>query len=435
MEWQTAAIVLFAALIFLMVLGMPLAFSLGLVGLVGLYFLAGPDKMKILGNQAVHFGTNYVLSPVPLFILMAEVIMFSGLSKDAFDAINKWFGRMPGGLAVSSQVACGAFAAVTGSSVANAATIGTVAIPEMLRHGYDKKLAVGAICAGGTVGVLIPPSIIMIIYAMITEESVGHLFMAGVIPGILQVVFIMALIMFRCRRNPSLAPQLTGVPWKDRIRSLWMVLPLLALALAVLIPIYAGIVTPTEAAGVGAAGAFIIALSYRRLTWGNLKNALLGAVRTTSFLLFVIIGAMTFGFLLSYLEIPQKVSGLIISLQVNRYVIMIGVMLLWFLLGCFLDPSPILLITMPVIYPFVLALGFDPIWFGIMATINMEVANITPPVGFNLFVVKNVAAPYGVTLDDVIRGMLPFIPVFLGLMALLMVFPQLALWLPGTMRK
>jgi tripartite ATP-independent transporter DctM subunit len=434
MEWYTLAAIVFGALLICLASGMPIVFCLGVVSLAVMFFLIDPITISTMGKKAFSLGTNFVLIAVPLFILMAEVVMFSGLSESGFDVINKWLGRLPGGLALSSIGGCAIFAAVTGSSVANTATIGTVAIPEMMRAGYDKKLATGSIAAGGALGILIPPSTLMIVYAVITEQSLGHLFIGGVFPGVLLAGLFMFYILVRALINPALAPRPEGVDWKDRILSLYKILPVVGLIFLVLGTIYTGITTPTEAAAVGAFGAVIISVAYRRLTVRRMMDAMIKASETTCFVFFIMVAGTIMAFVLSALEIPQNLVRWVIALGLSRWVIMIAINVLYLILGCLIDPASIVVLTVPILFPVIIALGFDPIWFGVIVTINMEMANITPPLGFNLFVMKGISPP-DVTLGDIIRGAMPFV-IFQALgLALCMIFPQLILWLPSNMLK
>ncbi|MFC1982664.1 TRAP transporter large permease subunit [Chloroflexota bacterium] len=434
MEWYTLAAIVFGALLICLAAGMPIVFCLGLVSLGAMFFLVDPITIRAMGIIAFTLGTNFVLIAVPLFILMAEVVMFSGLSEGGFDVINKWLGRLPGGLALSSIGGCAVFAAVTGSSVANTATIGTVAIPEMMKAGYDKKLATGSIAAGGALGILIPPSLLMIVYAVVTEQSLGHLFIGGVFPGILLAGLFMLYIAARSLINPKIAPRPARVSWKDRILSLYKILPVVGLIFLVLGTIYTGITTPTEAAAVGAFGAVMIATAYRRLTVRRMVGAMIKASETTCFVFFIMVAGSIMAFALSALEIPQGLVRWVIDLGLSRWIIMIAINVLYLILGCIMDPASIVVLTVPILFPIIIALGFDPIWFGVIVTINMEMANITPPLGFNLFVMKGISPP-DVTLGDVIRGAMPFVICQALGLALCMIFPQLILWLPSKMLK
>jgi C4-dicarboxylate transporter DctM subunit len=402
------------------------------VGVGGTLLVQGPDALSIVGTLTFSTIANYVICPAPLFILMGELLIFSEISKAAFDVAYKWLGRLPGGLAVAGNEACALFASIIGSSPATAATVGLVAVPEMLKRGYDKGLATGSIAAGGALGILIPPSILMVIYAVIAEESVGQLFMAGLIPGIMLDIMMSVYIVGRCIKNPKLGPRVRDVSWADTFKSTWRILPVISLTLLVLGSIYFGICTPTEAGGVGAFGAFCLALFSRKLTFPQFRAGLLGAVATSSFIMFIFLGAHYFGYLLTSLGIPQGLSETIASWHVSRWWIMIAFNVLYLLLGCIIDPAGIVLITGPVVIPIAQSLGFDMVWFGIIIVLNMEMANVTPPFGFNLYVIKGIV-PDDVTVGDIIKGSAPFVLIQALAVVIVMVFPQLALWLPSKM--
>jgi C4-dicarboxylate transporter DctM subunit len=364
---------------------------------------------------------------------MGELLVFTQVSKDAFEVINKWLGRLPGGLAVSGIGACALFAAINGSSPATTATIGLVSVPEMLNRGYNKRLATGSIAAGGALGILIPPSILMIVYGVASGTSVGQLFMAGFIPGIMLAGIMMLYIVIRCRLSPNLAPLSEHVSWSNRLRSTWKILPAILLATLVLSVIYLGIATPTEAGAIGAFGAFLLAIISRRFTWSRMHAALLHTVTTSAFILFIVLGAHFFGYMLSHFGIPQGISETISKWDVSRWWIMIAFNFVYLILGCLMDPTSIILVTGPIVIPIVQNLGFDLVWFGIIFTLNMEMANITPPVGFNLYVMKGIV-PENVSLTDIILGSLPFVVLQAAALALIMIFPKIALWLPSMMK-
>ena len=432
-DWLPSLLILGASLLFLIFVGVPIAFALGFLSVIALWLgWGGQNPLQIVSITAYATAASFTLTAVPLFILMAEVVMVTGISADAFNMAHKWLGTFPGGLAVSGVAGCAAFAAVTGSSVANTATIGLVAVPEMLQRGYNKGLATGCIAAGGALGILIPPSIVMIIYADVAEQSVGQLFFGGFIPGFMTAFMFALYIIIRCSINPSFGPKLAGVSWKERLLSLRQVWGVVVLAVLVLGSMYTGIATPTEAAGIGAIGAFTLALSLRKLSWLKLKNVVLATIRTTCMLLMLVIGGMLFSHVLAFMEIPQNITLWVSSLEVNRWFIMIGINLVLLALGCVIDPGSIVVICTPIMLPVIMFLGWDPVWFGIIFTMNMEMANITPPLGYNLFVIEGITPPE-VTLVDIIRGIIPFLILFAVAIALVMAFPKLAMWLPGTM--
>jgi tripartite ATP-independent transporter DctM subunit len=376
--------------------------------------------------------TNFALVAVPLFILIAEVLMFSGASSDGFDFFSRWLGWLPGGLAVSTVWLSALFASVLGSSTGNTAIVGLVATPEMLKRGYNKSLATGCVAAGGALGVLIPPSILFILYGILAEVSIGKLFIGGIIPGLILTGLFSIYIIIRAAKNPDIAPSLKGVTWRERWASLWKVWAILGLALIMLIAIYGGFATPSEVAGIGALIAIIISLAYKRLKWSNLKPALLHTTRTTCMIIWILVAASSFGYVLTYLGLPQKLMEFIFRLGLPPIMIILGINFILFVLGCIMDPGAIILVTTPIFIPIIKQLGIDPLWFGVMFVVNMEMAEITPPFGFNLFVMKAVV-PKDVTMGDIIRGAAPFIILQAIGLALVIIFPDLALWLPSTM--
>jgi len=328
--------------------------------------------------------------------------------------------------------ACAGFAAVSGSSLATAATMGTVALPEMKRYKYDPALATGCIAAGGTIGILIPPSVIMIIYAILTEQSIGKLFLAGFIPGVLEALFYMGVIYIICKRNPSLGPPGPRTNFMEKIVALkgtWIVILLFVLVIG---GIYLGVFSPTEAAGVGACGALIFALGRRRLNWQNFRASLVETVKTTAMIFVIMLGAMILGYFLAVTRLPFELATFIGGLQVNPYIVMVLILFLYLLLGCVMDALAMILLTVPIFFPLAMALGFDPIWFGIIIVRVVEMAAITPPVGLNVFVIKGVAKD--VPLYTIFRGIIPFLMADVCHVALLIAVPQVVLFLPGFMK-
>jgi len=432
MPWQLMLVLIFGALLFMIFLGIPIAFSLGALSLALSVILLGPKSFFLFATTAFGQLDNFSLAAIPLFILMAEVILHSGVSKNAFDMLSKWLNKVPGGLAISSQVSCTLFAAVCGASTATTATIGTIAVPEMLERGYDKHLATGSIAAGGALGALIPPSIYMILYGTLVEQSIGKLFIGGIIPGLMLSSMFILYIMIRCHFDKSLAPQLQGITWTDRWRSLNKIWPIVFLAFFMIFAIYFGIATPTEIAGIGCLFAFLIGFAYRRLNWKNVKAAFLSTCRTTCFIAWILVAASVFGYMLSYLQLPQKLSDWLVALSIPPIGVIIGINIILIFLGCIMDPAGILLVTTPIFAPIVISLGFDPIWFGVVFVVNTELAQITPPLGLNLYIMKGIAPPT-ITLNDILIGAVPFMFIDLIGLALVIIFPKIILWLPSTM--
>ncbi|MFH1488170.1 MAG: TRAP transporter large permease [Pseudomonadota bacterium] len=431
MDIGLVSIILIALLIILLGLGTPISFCLGFLGITGIVAYLDLGVLYQIAEVAADTGMNLFMLTLPLFILMAEVVSFSGVGDDIYTAAHDWLSWLPGGLAISSIATCTGFAAISGSSPATAATVGLVSIPEMIKRGYNRYLAVGCIAAGGTLGILIPPSITMIIYGIITEVSIGKLFIAGIIPGIILSLILCLAIALSVKVKPALAPRIEGVSWSKRFSSLKRVWAFLVLAVSIVGSIYAGIATPTESAAIGATLSIIIALFYKRLTFKALHGALLRTVGVTSMIMFLVIGGNVMAFLLSTLTIPQYVTEAVMAMNASKWSIMIIVNLILLAMGCLLDPMAIMVISLPIIFPIVTHLGFDPVWFGIVVTINVEMGMITPPVGLNLFILKG-SVP-GITMKDIVVGSLPFLILLMLGLIIIMLFPSLATWLPGRM--
>jgi tripartite ATP-independent transporter DctM subunit len=417
-------------LIIFLFCGIHIGIAMGIIGFLGLLYLSGLDAaFSVIGSVPYTTFGDYGLSVIPLFILMGSFCFHAGMSKDLFNTVHKWVGHFRGGLAMATVGACAGFAAVSGSSLATAATMGTVALPEMKRYKYDPALATGSIAAGGTIGILIPPSVILIIYAILTEQSVGKLFLAGFIPGVLEAVFYIAVIYILCKVKPSLGPPGPKTTFLEKIISLkgtWVVFVLFALVIGGL---YFGVFSPTEAAGVGAGGAFVFALIRRRLNWENFKSSLIEATKTTAMIFIIIMGAMIFGYFLAVTRLPFELGDFIGALPVNRYVIILLILILYMLLGCVMDAMGMILLTVPILYPLTVTLGFDSIWFGIIIVRVFEMASITPPVGLNVFVIKGVAKD--VPMSTIFRGIMPFFISDILHTALLITVPQIVLFLPS----
>lgn len=411
--------------------GTPIAFALGFIGLIGIVSFLDLNVLYQIAEISVTTGTNLFMITLPLFIFMAEVVSFSGVGKDMYTAAQRWLSWLPGGLAIASIATCTGFGAICGSSPATAATIGVISIPEMIRRGYSRRLASGAVAAGGTLGILIPPSITMVIYGVITQTSIGKLFMAGIIPGLVVASIMSAAIVIAVVIKPALAPPMVSVTWRERFSALKRVWAFMLLALSIIGVIYTGIATPTESAAIGATVAIIIALCYGRLTIRILHAAILNAVAVTAMIMFMVIGGSTLAFLLSTLGIPQFLTELIVSLDVSRWSVMIIINILLVIMGCLLDPMAIMVIALPIIFPIVMKLGFDPIWFGIVITINVEIGMITPPFGLNLFILSG--AVKGISMKEIVVGSLPFVLLLMVGLGVIMAFPALSTWLPERM--
>ncbi len=431
MSLDLLSILLVLLLILIIGIGTPIAFGLGFLGLMGMVSFLHIGNLYQIAEITAMTGTSLFMIALPLFILMAEVVSFSGVGDDMYTAAHRWLSWLPGGLAISSVATCTGFAAICGSSPATAATIGLISIPEMTKRGYSRYLAIGSIAAGGTLGILIPPSITMIIYGVITEVSIGKLFIAGIVPGIILATILSASIAFAVKIKPHLAPRIEGVTWKERFSSLKRVWAFIILAISIIGTIYAGIATPTESAAIGATFAILIALVYKRLTIKSLHGAVVRTAAVTAMIMFLVIGGNTLAFLLSTMTIPQYITGLITSLDVSKWVIMVIINIILIIMGCLLDPMAIMVISLPILFPIVTKLGFDPVWFGIIVTINVEIGMITPPVGLNLFILKGTIP--NISMKEIVWGALPFVLLLIIGLAVIMVFPSLATWLPGKM--
>ncbi len=417
----------------LLLIGMPIAFALMLVGFTGISYLASLNAaLPVVARTTYEVASYYPYTVIPLFIVMGGFAGSSGLTREMYSAFEKWLRKLPGGLAIATIGACAGFSAVSGSSVATAATMGTVALPEMKRYGYHPELATGSVAAGGTLGFLIPPSIGFVVYGMLTEQSIGKLLVAGMLPGVLLAFAYGVTIYIWVKINPKMAPaQLEPVTWHERvvaIRGVWQPMVLFAIVMG---GIYLGFFTPTEAGAVGATALFLVALMKRTLTWQNLIAALFESIRISVMVLFLVAGANVFSYFLALSTIPMEVAGWVAGLDVSPYLIHVVILLIYLFLGCFLDSISMMVLTMPVIFPVILALHFDPIWFGVIAVLMMEAGLITPPMGLNIFTVAGVSPD--VKIHTIFKGVLPFIFSIFAVVALITFFPQLALFLPKMM--
>ena len=416
-----------------MFLRMPIAFTMALVGFMGFAYLTSLNGSLFLLSNGFYFQfTSYTMLVVPLFVFMGEIAFHAGISKRLYDTAYAWLGFIPGGLAIATIGACAGFAAICGSSAATAATMGTVALPEMKKSNYDKAFATGTVAAGGTLGILIPPSIVLIVYGIQTELSIGRLFIAGILPGLVLSVLFMACILAMCLMRPALGPAGPKTALKQKIKSLSGTVEMLTLFFLVIGGLLVGWFTPTEAAGVGAAGAIIIALVRRNLNWGKFKQALLGTTRTSAMVLLIIACAMIFSRFLTVSGLPQGLAKWVGDLHASPYVVLGCVMIIYIIGGCFMDALSFLIITINIFYPMIVAAGFDPIWFGVIIVILLETGAITPPVGINVYVIKGIAPE--VELYTIFKGIVPFLMMMLVCLAILMIFPDVALILPNLMK-
>lgn len=419
-----------AVFLLLAFVGMPIAFSFALIGFVGVLLIKGVGPgLSMLGAAPWQWSTQSGLVVVPLFVLMGQFAFYSGISRDLFTAANKWLGRFPGGLALATDLACTGFAACTGSSLAGGATMGTIAFPEMMRYKYSPRLATGVIASGGTLGILIPPSVVFIIYGFLTAQPIGVLFIAGILPGILLSGLFLLLIIAMVLRNPELGPRGPSFPWRERFASLTGVWGMLVLLVLVIGGLYLGVFAPSEAGAVGAFGAFIVALT-RRTKIPLLVTALRESINLTCMVMTITIGAMIFGVFLTVSGIPAMLAAWITGLNVSPYLILGLILFMYIPLGMVMDSMAMVLLTIPIVYPIITGLGFDPIWFGVQIVLVFEMSLITPPVGMIVYVVQGVTK---VPMEEVFRGTVPFFFVMVVCLAILVVFPEISLWLPRTM--
>jgi C4-dicarboxylate transporter DctM subunit len=417
----------------MMALRVPIAFSMASVGFVGFIYLSSmKSALSIMAIEPFSTSASYALSTLPMFVLMGQVAFHAGISERLYDTAYKWLGNLPGGLAMATVGACAGFAAICGSTLATAATMGTVALPEMKRHKYASSLSTGCIAAGGTLGILIPPSGIMIIYGVLTEQSISQLFIAGIIPGIILALLFMITIYIRVKFSPEMGPPAPPVSMKEKITSLGGTGPVLALFLLVMGGLYGGIFTANEAAGIGAAGAIVIGVSRRKLPWVNFTAALTETMRTTAMILIIIISAHILMRFLSLTTLPDYLSEFVGGLNVPPVTVIIVIFAIYIVLGCIMDSMAMLLITIPIFFPLILTLGYDPVWFGVFLVIVMELAAITPPIGINVYVIHGVAKD--VPMSTIFKGIVPFIFPMIICAVILILYPQTALFLPGTMK-
>ena len=430
MDIFTIGIIFIALSLFLIIVGVPIAYALGFCALLGILFGSGGAPLTKLGLTpfSVFHGLNWL--PLPMFILMAFIISETDIGRDIFSTANKWFSRIPGGLVVSSILAEAAMAATMGASGTTILTVGTVAVPEMERLGCNKKFSLGALLSGGVLGPLIPPSIPLIVYGILSQQSIGKLFIAGIIPGILLAIVLSAYTMIACLRRPELAPRPAAVIWKDRLVSLRKVWPVVALMLGVLGGIYLGVVTATEAGGAGVLIILLIAIVFYRFRLANLGRAMSEAATLTGMVGLMIIATTVFTFVVGVSGLAQRLSSFIVSSGLPPILVIVCINIALLILGCIMDGLAILMVSMPLFIPIIVNLGFDPVWFGIVVTVNIEIALITPPVALNLFLVSGT---FRVPVTDIIRGVAPFLVVLIIFLGLLIAFPQISLWLPSMM--
>ena len=418
-------------LLLLLLSKMHIGLAMGMVGFFGFAYVAGWDAaLGVLQTVPYTTFASDSLSVIPLFVLMGGFAFSSGMSEDLYASVRTIFSNLRGGLAMATVAACACFAAISGSSLATAATLGRVAMPEMRKFKYADSLACGAIAAGGCIGILIPPSVILLIYGILTEQSIGKLFAAGLIPGILQAVFYIFTIWLLTRRNPALGPPGPSSTPKEKVTAFFRTWDVIVLFLLVIGGLYAGVFTPTEAAGMGAFGAFCFAILRGKMNWSNFTSSLGSTVNTAGMLFTIVLGAMILGYFFSITRLPVEFATYVSSLPVNRYVVLLFIVVVYLVLGCIMDSLAIVLLTVPVFFPLILQLGFDPIWFGVIVTRVTEMGMITPPVGMNVYVIHGITK---VPMATIFRGIFPFLIADVAELAFLIAIPEISTFLPSLM--
>jgi len=433
MDPQTIGIIGIAGLFLLLIIGMPIGFSLAFVGFWGISFITDISvAMPTLIRSFFGTFTTYSFTVIPLFIIMGELASVSGLSREIYSVADKWLRRLPGGLGIATIGACAGFAAICGSSVATAATLGRVALPEMKKYDYDTRLSTGSVAAGGTLGFLIPPSIGFVVYGILTEQSIGKLLISGFIPGfILALAYILIIVAWVVIKPEAAPSNPETVPFIEKIISLKSIWELIVVFLLVMGGIYLGFFTPTEAGAVGAFFLFVVTIMRKKMTWPSLKEAMTSTTKVSVMIFMILAGAYVFTYFMALTMIPMNLSLYLSHLELSRYAILAFILIGYLILGCFLDATSMMVLTLPVIFPTILKLGFNPIWFGVISVLMMEAGLITPPLGLNIFVISGVA---DVPMGTVFKGAVFFLFAIFAVVILVTVFPQIALFLPGIMR-
>jgi tripartite ATP-independent transporter DctM subunit len=430
MSGVTAGIVGIGLLLFLFLIRLPVAFAMALVGFVGFAYLAGWNPaLSLLAQDIFETFSSYPLSVIPMFILMGNYAYASGISRRLFNTTYAWVGHFRGGLTIATVLACAGFAAICGSTAATAATMGQIALPEMKKYRYDTKLATGTVAAAGTLGILIPPSTIFIVYGIMTEGSIGKLFIAGVIPGAILTLFFVMTVGYLCVRFPELGPPGLPTTWGKKLRAFSGIVEAIILFLLAIGGLFLGWFSPTQAGAIGAGGALLIGLGRGQLSWKGFFDACKEGLRTSCMVLFIITGATVFGHFMAVSTIPFVLAEWIGNLPISPMGIMAVIIFIYFVGGFFMDSMALVVVTIPIFFPLVMKLGFDPIWFGVIIVLIAEMGVITPPVGVNVFVIKGIAPD--VPLHVIFRGIFPFLVALIVLTILLMIFPQIATFLPS----
>jgi len=430
----TIVVICLIAILVIMGTGIPLAYVLGCCAVLALFFAWGGGGLSKAGLVAFYTFFKLDWTPLPLFVLLGCVLSETRLSTDIFQVANSWLSRLPGGLVVASIMSEAAMAATIGSSIVTLLVVGKVSVPEMERLGYNKAFSTAAILAGGVLGPLIPPSVTLVIYALFAQESIGRLFMAGVIPGIVLAIMLSMFTILTCLRNPRLAPRSVGVSSRERLASVWSVWkvwPIVVVILSILGGIYLGVMTATEAAGVAVVIALLLCVVFYRFRLTNLFRAMVDAAIINGMICFIIMGAMMLTFMVGTSGLGRGLANFLTSVKLSPWLIVIAINAIYLILGFFMDSISVMMVTLPFLVPLIKSLGFDPIWFGVVTVVNIEIGLITPPMALNMFTAKEV---FGLPIGELIRHLVPFLAVLLIFLGIIIAFPQLSLWLPGMMR-
>ncbi len=420
-------------LIALFLLGMPVGFTMAFVGLIGFAYLVSPQAgLSLLARDVFNTFSKYDLTVIPMFILMGSIAFTAGMGRSLYDAGYTLFGRLPGGLAMATVAGCAGFAAICGSTSATAAAMGRVALPEMKRFNYDDSLATGCVAAAGSLGILIPPSTIFIVYGILTEKSIGKLFVAGVLPGIILAILFTIVVAILCWRNPRLGPGGASTTWREKIEGLTGVFEMVILFGLCIGGLFLGWFSPTQAGAVGAAGALVIGLVRRTINWKGFVESVKDSLKISCMVMVIVTGAIVFGHFMAITKIPLVLADWVGSLPIPPMATMGVIIIMYLIGGCFMDALAMITLTIPIIYPVVVTLGFDPIWFGVIIVLVVEMGVITPPVGINVYVIKGIAKD--VSLETIFKGTFPFLVALIVMAGILIAFPQIALFLPGLVK-
>jgi len=435
MSIEILSLLLFCGLLLGLILGLPIAFVMGGVGILGTWFLWGTNALLMPVIETYGWMTNLTIAAVPLYIFMGILLERSGIAEDLFEMMYRWAGSLKGGLAIGVVIICTIFAAMTGVTAASTITMGLIALPAMLNRNYNKHIAIGSIASSGTLAILIPPSVMMVIFGMVSQTSVGRLYAAGVFSGFFLSLLLMGYIIIRAHIQPQNCPAIQiRYTFRQKIKSLTAVILPLLLIFAVVGTIFAGIATPTEAAAVGALGTLICVLIYKRFTWQLLKDACYTTFKVSSMVSWIIIGSTTFIRVYTAIGAPKLIQDAVAGWELNRWLIIAIMMIILFFLGMFLDPGGVIMLAAPIFTPIVILLDFDLTWFGVLFMLNLQMGYLSPPFGMNLFYMRSIA-PEGITMKDIYHAVLPFLGIMILGMIVIMVFPQIALWLPSIIGK